>query len=116
MCIAGYFLNFKLECARVGLKRVLFKVLILFHMSPNHKIAQKFKVSKIRHYLLSTSSEVTIHISKPNVNMPAMTRPCMRTPPGKVNIPFRDLIVASVHFHVFCPGYLQSSIIIIVIP
>ena len=29
----------------------------------------------------------------------------MRTPPGKVNIPFRDLIVASVHFHVFCPGY-----------
>ena len=58
-----------------GLKRVLFKVLILFPMSPNHKIVQKCKVSKIRHYMLSTSSEVIIHISKPNVNTPVVTRP-----------------------------------------
>ena len=63
------------KCAQAELKRVLFKVLILFPMSPNHKIAQKCKVSKIRHYMLSTSSEVIIHISKPNVNAPAVTRP-----------------------------------------
>ena len=48
-------------------KHVLFKVLILFLMSPDHKIAQKFKVSKIRHYMLAMLAECNMHIltSKP---------------------------------------------------
>ena len=41
--------------------RVLFEVLLPFPMSPNHKIAQKFKVSKIRHYILATSVECFMH-------------------------------------------------------
>ena len=40
---------------------MLFKVLILFPMSPNHNIAQSFNVSKIRNYMLATLAECDMH-------------------------------------------------------
>ena len=69
-CILIAFLevDIKGNNTRLGSKRTLFKVLILFPMPPNHKIAHKFKVSKIQHYILTTPSECIIHISRADVN------------------------------------------------
>ena len=50
------------KCAQPGLKRMLFKVLLPFPMSPSNKIAQKCKGSKIRHYMLATYVECIMHI------------------------------------------------------